>query len=211
MNYLPDMPDNAFELAICDPPYGNNVANEMGQKSGQQYGKAAAPKSNYIAKDWDLFKPTAEYFKQLFRVSKNQIIWGGNYFLEYLGYCKGPIIWDKQNDGNQFADGELAWSSFNMPMRFFRFMWNGMLQEHMGRHKEMRIHPTQKPVKLYEWLLKNYAEEGDKIIDTHFGSLSIGCACHNMGHDLTAFEIDKDYFEAGKTRLEEHQKQGTMF
>jgi site-specific DNA-methyltransferase (adenine-specific) len=138
------------------------------------------------------------------RISKNQIIWGGNYFPVLPSPCW--IVWDKDNSGN-FADCELAWTSFNTAVRKFKWRWNGMLQEKMGDNKETRIHPTQKPVALYKWLLKNYAKEGDKIFDSHLGSGSIAIACHDMKFSLVGCEIDKDYFDAAMKRFENHKKQ----
>jgi len=153
--------------------------------------------------------PEERFFTELMRVSENQIIWGGNYFINYLSNTPCSIVWDKDNSGN-FADCELAWTSFKTAVRKFTFRWNGMLQEDI-KNKEYRIHPTQKPVKLYEWLLKNYAKQGDKILDIHGGSMSIAIACYNLDFDLTLFEIDKDYYEAGVNRFEEHKKQQRLF
>ena len=138
-------------------------------------------------------------------MSINQIIFGGNYFIDNLHNTSCMIVWDKDNSGN-FADAELAWTSFKTAVRIFRYRWNGMLQQDM-KNKELRIHPTQKPVALYKWLLTNYAKQGDKILDTHGGSMSIAIACHDLGYDLDLCEIDKEYFESGKTRLERHQQQ----
>lgn len=158
--------------------------------------------------------PSPEYFSELFRVSKNQIIWGANHFISKLpsdtidSSCW--IVWDKDNGKNDFADSELAWTSFNSAVRNFRFRWQGMLQEDM-KNKEFRIHPTQKPVKLYEWLLSNYAKQGDKILDTHLGSGSIAIACDKMGFELTACEIDEEYYNGAVKRLKFHQEQLNLF
>jgi site-specific DNA-methyltransferase (adenine-specific) len=157
-------------------------------------------------KNWDTEIPPKEYFNELFRVSKNQIIWGANYFVTYLNSgTKGWIVWDKGQHGLTMSDCELAYSSFNVATRIFTQNRVILLQE------GGTIHPTQKPVKLYKWLLMNYAKEGDKILDTHLGSGSIAIACHNLGFDLTACELDKDYFEAAMKRLKQHQAQLTMF
>ena len=138
------------------------------------------------------------------RISKNQIIWGANHFISRMPFdSKCWLIWDKKNDGFSFADGEMAWTSFDTAVRFFRY--------HRGQQTDKRIHPTQKPVQLYKWLLQNYAKEGDTILDTHFGSLSIGIACHDMKFDLTAIELDADYYEQAKQRLINHQRQLTYF
>ena len=202
---MKQMDDNQFDLAIVDPPYGINVA-----KTGNVGGKNLARAKDYGAKDWDKNAPNIEYFNQLIRVSKNQIVWGANHFIPKIP-IDSPcwIVWDKNNSGN-FADCELAWTSFDSAVRKFKFTWNGMLQGDM-KNKEIRIHPTQKPVKLYEWILDNYAKEGDKILDTHLGSGSIAIACHNRGFDLTGFEIDKEYFDNACERLRVHQSQLTMF
>lgn len=148
-----------------------------------------------------------EYFQELFRVSKNQIIWGANHFISRIPYDSPCwIVWDKQNGENDFADCELALTSFKSAVRIFRFRWAGMLQGNM-KNKEIRIHPTQKPVALYSWLLRNYAKTGYKILDTHLGSGSIAIACHDFGYELTGIELDKDYFDKAVARIEEHQRQ----
>ena len=158
------MPDKAFDLAIVDPPYG---IGEDGLKNHSR-GQLARP-TLYIPKEWDRQKPSADYFLQLRRVSINQIIFGGNYFINNLRSTPCMIVWDKMNSGD-FADCELAWTSFKTAVRKFSYMWNGMLQQNM-KQKEKRIHPTQKPVALYQWLLKNYAKPGDKILDTRSSNI----------------------------------------
>ena len=195
--------DNHFDLAIVDPPYGIGVTKN----------KRLNNNSN---KDWDNEIPSAEFFKELKRVSKNQIIWGGNYFIEHLSNTRCFLNWDKLNHSDTYADCEMAWTSFDRNAKIFKYMWDGNRYgfpnaiQGVGK-KSIRTHPTQKPVKLYEWLLMNYAEEGQKILDTHLGSGSIAIACHNLGFDLTACELDKDYFEAAMKRLKQHQAQLTMF
>ena len=191
--------DNYFDLAIVDPPYGKKPSRN---KDG-----LGVAKRNFESgcDNWDI-KPPKEYFNELFRVSKNHIIWGGNYFIEYLYSSNSFVIWDKERIGSIYADCEMAWTSFNSVAKIFKFQWHGMLQGDM-KNKEIRIHPTQKPVKLYEWLLINYASEGDKILDTHLGSGSIAIACHNLKYDLTACEIDKEYYEASMKRIKRHQSQ----
>jgi len=202
------MKDKQFQLAIVDPPYGIGASNDhCGAANGQRAGMMAPPTS-YKVSDWDTVQPTKEYFEQLFRISDNQIIWGGNYFELHGTPCY--IVWDKVNGGSSYADCELAWTSFQSATRLFRFRWQGMLQGDM-KNKEKRIHPTQKPVRLYEWLLNNYAKEGDKILDTHLGSGSSAIAADIMGYDFTGYEIDADYFQAAKARLERHQMQGKLF
>ena len=179
--------DNYFDLAIVDLPYGIDI-----NSSGTHF------KEKYDVKDWDKNTPNNEYFKELMRVSKNQIIWGGNYFLDRLGNCKCFIIWDKKiAEDMSFAMCEMAWTSFKKGAKIYK----------TTAMQQNRIHPTQKPVKLYEWLLINYAKEGDKILDTHLGSGSIAIACHNLGYDLTAYELDKEYLEAAIKRLKQHQSQ----
>ena len=198
-------PDNYFDLAIVDPPYGINVS-----KTGNVGGRKLAKVKNYGKKDWDNSIPTKEYFKELQRVSKNQIIWGGNYMIEYLQNTPCFLIWDKNNTGN-FADAELAWTSFESSTRIFKYTWNGMLQQKMGEFKETRIHPTQKPADLYKWILDKYAKEGDKILDTHLGSGSIAIACHDYGFELTACELDKEYYDKAIERIINHTNQTKLF
>jgi len=195
--------DNHFDLAIVDPPYGKKPSRN---KDG-----LGVAKRNFESgcDDWDI-KPNKHYWKELFRVSKNQIIWGGNYFIENLYSSNSFVIWDKERIGNIYADCEMAWTSFNSVAKIFKFQWHGMLQGDM-KNKEQRIHPTQKPVKLYEWLLMNYAKDGDKILDTHLGSGSIAIACHNLGFDLTACELDTEYYNAAMKRINEHKQQIRMF
>ena len=149
------------------------------------------------------------YFKEVARVSKNQILWGENYF-QYPGKPVGRIIWDKVNDSSSFSHAEIASCSMIKGVRIFRYMWNGMIQQDM-KHKEIKIHPFQKPVSLYEWLLKNYAKPGDKILDTHGGPCSLAIACDILGFSIDAYEIDPDYYQAAKERLERYQRQGTLF
>ena len=200
------MADNQYDLAIVDPNYG---IGEDGKKNHSR-GKLAKP-TLYDIKEWDKNSVDKIILDEILRVSKNQIIWGANHFISKMPFDSSCwIIWDKENGENDFADCELAWTSFDTAVRKFTFRWAGMLQGNM-KHKETRIHPTQKPVALYKWLLKNYAKPGYKIIDTHFGSLSIGIACWDAGYDLDAYEIDRDYFETGKKRLENHKAQLQLY
>ena len=229
MEAMREMPDKAFDLAIVDPPYGIGMHKQgaalFGETSTAVHSKTGdkriVKRGRYTVKEWDKEPATEEYFLQLLRVSKHQIIWGANHFIDRVPFASPCwIVWDKVNNTTTQSDAELAWTSFPTAVRIFQFMWSGMMQ---GRSmfngtvqqgnkslNETRIHPTQKPVELYKWLLTNYAKPGWKILDTHFGSLSIGIACHELGYDLTAFEIDHEYFEGGKTRLEEHQRQGKL-
>ena len=189
--------DNHFDLAIVDPPYGIDISNKINSVTGGV---------KYSSKDWDKNTPSTHYWHELFRVSKNQIVWGANYFMSKIKKDNPCwIVWDKNNGKSLFADAELAWTSFNSPVRIKKVHWCGSAAKwESGINK---IHPTQKPIKLYEWLLMKYAKEGDKILDTHLGSGSIAIACHNLGYNLTACELDKDYYEAAKKRLKEHQSQ----
>jgi len=198
-------PDKWFSLAICDPPYFSGPANKDYYNSRITNTRVENLANIPI---WKAGIPTKEYYRELLRVSIHQIIWGCNYY-QFLQPC-GRIVWDKVNDNTPFSDCELASISLIQSVRIFRHKWNGYLQEDMA-NKEIRIHPTQKPVKLYEWLLKNYAKPGDKILDTHLGSGSSAIACYNLDFDYVGMEIDKDYFEAGKARLEQHMKQGRLF
>ena len=201
MDIMKDIPDKYFELAIVDPPYGINIGNKINSITG---GVKHKPK------DWDKYPITQEYFDGLFRISKNQIIWGGNYFISKIkrdSYCW--IFWDKNNGDSLFADGELAWTSFNTPVRIAKIHWCGSAAKwETGANK---IHPTQKPVALYRWLLQNYAKPGDKIIDTHSGSGSCACACHLEKFDFLAIEKDEDYYKASVERLETLRSQGVLF
>ena len=186
-------PDDYFELAILDPPYGID-AGKMTMGSGKHIFKKG--------KDWDSSVPDSNYFKELFRVSKNQIIWGGNYFI--LPLNNNWIIWDKLNPNLSFSEGEMAWCSIKKNVRIFKRL--STLPDYDGKKR----HPTQKPIKLYEYCLLNYAKEGDKIVDTHRGSASLDIACHNLGFDLWTCELDTDYFNDGNKRLKQHQNQQVM-
>ena len=207
--------DNHFDLAIVDPPYGigadkaQNAAAESRKKANGK-SKAGRGWKEYKVSNWDNAIPTDEYFKELFRISKKQIIWGGNYFPFIWNYSNSFLIWNKMQRDFSLADGELAWySETQKAMRTFDFSRGGALAD--NNRNGGRFHPTQKPVKLYEWLLMNYAKKGDKILDTHLGSGSIAIACHNRKFDLTACELDAEYFNAAMKRLKEHQQQLTMF
>ena len=191
--------DNHFDLAIVDPPYGIGID---GQKESIKKGVQIRKKHKF--KEWDNAIPSAEYFTELKRVSKNQIIWGGNYFTEHLKPTKAWVFWYKAQQGLTMSDGEMAWTSLKKVTRMFT-----LHRTHVWQEKPK--HPTQKPVKLYKWLLDNYAEKGQKILDTHLGSGSIALACHDYGFELTACELDKEYYDNAARRLKEHQQQLTMF
>ena len=213
---MAEFPDGYFDLAVCDPPYGIGVMTMNYTTSGSErkYGYMAANRRDYRKQgQWDV-APDKSYFDELFRVSKKQIIWGGNYFTEFLYPSKSFIVWDKRCDDamrNDFADCEYAWASKGCGVaRMFRFVWNGMIQGNM-KTKEERFHPTQKPVALYEWILRNYANSGDKILDTHVGSASSLIACHRLGFDFVGFELDEEYFTKAKKRLDAEQAQMSLF
>ena len=199
MELMARYPDNYFDLAIVDPPYGIGMD-----------GNANWSGSKHKVKDWDNETPSVEYFMELQRVSKHQVIWGANHFISKIPFdSKCWLIWDKKNDGFSFADGEMAWTSFDTAVRFFRY--------HRGQQTDKRIHPTQKPTQLYKWILKNYAKEGFKIIDTHLGSGSHAIAVEEMNRfermnlTLTACEIDKEYFKDTTNRIINHVAQQSLF
>ena len=199
--------DNYFDLAIVDPPYGINADNKNNGKNSDRHQKTSQAKINtYKKTNWDNAIPNDDYFAELKRVSKRQVVWGANFF----NLRGGMLYWHKHVTMPTYSQGELAWLSWLNKIDFVSIAWHGMIQHDM-KNKEHRIHPTQKPVKLYEWILINYAKEGDKILDTHLGSGSIAIACHNLGYDLTACELDKDYYEAAMKRLKEHKQQLRMF
>lgn len=191
--------DNYFDLAIVDPPYGINVNMHAGKKKGE--------KEKYKKKDWDSEIPSMDYFNELFRVSKNQIIWGGNYFCHLLPPSMGWIVWNKGvPDGVSFSDFEMAYSSFDKAAKMARLPYAGFV----GLEGK-RIHPTEKPRKLYEWLLMNYAQEGMKILDTHLGGGRIAEACHDLGFELVACELDSEYYNAAVKRIIDHTNQQKLF
>jgi site-specific DNA-methyltransferase (adenine-specific) len=202
MAYMKTLKDKEFDLAIVDPPYG---IGEDGRNNHTR-SKLAKAKDYRGNSRYDNNIPDAQYFSELRRVSKNQIIWGGNYFIEHLESTPCFIVWDKNNGQNDFADCELAWTSFETAVRKFKHTWNGMLQEDMS-NKEERIHPNHKPIRLYRWLISNYAKKGDKILDTHLGSGSSAIAAHDMGFEFVGCELDKDYYEAACKRFKDQTKQ----
>ena len=205
MNFMKALPDNSYDLAIVDPPYG--IIHEE-KKTGFLRGRSWMVTAQ--AMKWDV-APLVEYFSELKRVSANQIVWGGNYFGNFLGKYVAPIVWDKKTGKNYFADGEMAWTSFkNGTLRIFQYQQAGCFSE-ARRRGEIRIHPTQKPVALYKWLLQNYAKTGQTIFDSHVGSGSIRIACHDLGFDFEGCEIDADYWEAQESRYRAHAAQSTLF
>lgn len=226
MEGMKQIPDKYFELAIVDPPYGINAPNmSMGSNksrkgNGQYPGVSTAEKLrkgrlntgagklknralNSMKLDWDYEQPSKEYFNELFRVSKNQIIWGGNYF--DLPPTRCIICWDKCQPWENFSQWEMAWTSFDKPAALYKLSNTG------GNNSEKKIHPTQKPAKLYKWLLSKFANKGDKILDTHVGSASSLVACYQMDYDYMGFEIDTGYFDLANKRLEDLKAQVTIF
>lgn len=207
MQGMKEFSDKYFDLAIVDVPYGIGESNKAYLRGGRQWGNSLAVATKYTRKQWDRQPPPAEYFAELMRVSKNQIIWGANHFISRIPFDSSCwIVWDKDNGTNDFADCELAWTSFNTAVRRFKYRWHGMLQENM-REKEVRIHPTQKPVALYAWLLERYAKYGDVILDTHVGSASSLVACYRCGFHFVGFEIDPEYYKAANERLSAEMSQ----
>jgi site-specific DNA-methyltransferase (adenine-specific) len=198
MEGMAKYPDKYFDLAIVDPPYGIGFDNKI-RESKNKY--------------WDNSIPNDNYFIELLRVSKNQIIWGANYFpFLWQNGCKGFIFWNKDVNFETYSSGELAYTSFNKPARYFYYAWNGLADGIKGRNKkEKTIHPTQKPIKLYKWLLTNYAKQGDKILDTHLGSGSSRIAAYDMGFDFVGYELDKDYFDAQEKRFNDFKQQLKLF
>jgi len=209
MNILKQTPDNYYDLCICDPPYG---IGESG-KTNKTRGKLAVSKNYKSFAGDDLKAPDKNYFIELKRVSKNVIIWGANHFIQNIPNANSSswLVWDKINGATDFADSELAYTSFKTAVRNFRFQWQGMLQGDM-KNKEQRIHPTQKPVKLYNWIYKNYAQEGQKILDTHLGSGSNAISAHyaKMG-EFVGCELDEDYYKASIERIYKETRQQELF
>lgn len=209
MEGMQGFPDKYFDLAVVDPPYG---IGEDGAKSHSRKGLAKATK--YKAKDWDTTPPSQHYFDEVRRVSKNQIVWGYNYFADMLPAARSIIIWDKKchdKYSTDMSDAELAWYSLGGRVSVFRYLWSGMMQGSANNGvsfvgdlslKENRIHPTQKPIALYNWLLKNYATPGQRILDTHLGSQSSRIAAYKLGFDFWGYELDADYFKEGCARYD---------
>lgn len=217
MEYMKSIPDKFFDLAVVDPPYGINAPNmtmgsNLNRKHGgynnestaqrikkgrlnQEAGKLKNRALNTMQCDWDFYPPSEDYFRELERVSKNRIIWGGNYF--QLPPTRGILCWDKMQPWENFSQFELAWTSFDCPAAIIHLSNTG------GANKEIKIHPTQKPIALYHWVLKKFAKQGDRILDTHLGSGSSRIAACKMGFDFYATEIDKDYFQAQEKRFKE--------
>lgn len=208
MEYMATLPDKAFDLAVVDPPYGIGMDNSNKRtKPSRPNSYTEYPNFRYHIANWDSEPPSITYFLELSRVSQNQIIWGANYFCSYLPNGKGWIFWNKLNGSdNCFSDGEFAFSSFGVQSRCY-----AVSQFHNLRGGKDRIHPTQKPVALYDWLLRNYAKQGQRILDTHLGSGSSAIAAHYFGCDFVGCEIDTDYFNAAKARFDRETRQVALF
>ena len=221
MELMARYPDNYFELAIVDPPYGIGASKQSASSSKMKGRKNSVIKRSTLkSKDWDNETPTIDYFNELFRVSKEQIIWGGNYF--ELPLINSWLIWNKLQVLETRSDGEMAWTSFKIPLKIIPLLQDGFKRgQNVGYNQpviynepfsgKQTIHPTQKPVALYKWLLDKYAKPNDKILDTHLGSGSIAIACHDYGFDLTACELDKEYFDKAMTRINNHVAQQKLF
>jgi|APSaa5957512622_1039677.scaffolds.fasta_scaffold93677_2 site-specific DNA-methyltransferase (adenine-specific) len=197
------IPDKSIDLILTDPPYGIGASKGSFMRQGKQTGKSKCVSGlNYTASDWDNEPPNKEAFNEIFRISENQVVFGGNYFVEYLYNSPCWIVWDKNNGNNRYADCELAWTSFKTAVRKFKHTWHGMIQENM-KHKDMRVHPTQKPVELMRWILENYSKEGDLICDPFMGSWTMARACKDLGRDFIGFELDENYCKIGEKRLQQ--------
>lgn len=202
MEFMRELPDGYYQLAVVDPPFFKGVAN--GSFYGTGLSGTGRKRGVYKKIDnWDNNIPQHDYYLELCRVSVNQIIWGINYFNSFVGVPVGRLIWDKKNDHSTFSNCEIASCSLIDSVKIFRYQWNGFFQE-QGYEKEQRFHPTQKPIALYKWLLQNYANPGDRILDTHGGSMSHAIAAYDLGFDLDIIELDTDYFNAAKNRFDTH-------
>jgi len=205
IEFMKQVPDNFFHLAIVDPPYGLKIAKNGKLKANSKFDRGFKKDIDYGVKDWDNNVPTEEYWRELFRVSKNQIVWGGNYFIDYLKPTQCFLIWDKMNGTNPMADAEFAWTSIeNKVARIFRM-------HHFSDGYDDKIHPTQKPTKLYDWILKNFAKEGNLILDTHLWSGSSRIACSKNGYSFVGFEVNKTYYDNQEKRFKDFVSQLRMF
>lgn len=201
LEFMKLIPDQYFDLVLTDPPYGINIDTKMYQSNGKKYKNALAHKNVYLNTNWDSAIPTREYFDEMRRISKYQIIFGGNYFIEYLSNSPCWLVWDKQNGNNNFADCEIAWTNFNTAVRKYEFLWNGMLQQDM-RHKEHRYHPTQKPITLFKSILLDYSKTNYKIFDPFMGAGTTAIACAQLGLQWCGCELQAEYVDIAKNRLQ---------
>jgi site-specific DNA-methyltransferase (adenine-specific) len=209
MEILKELPDKYADICLTDPPYGIGMDVQMQKNAGTQYGVAAAPKRDYGKTNWDK-APSQQFFEEMRRVSKQQIVWGGNYFAAALGNSPCWLVWNKDNTGD-YADCELAFTTFPSAVRMFTWRWNGMLQQEMGSRKEERYHPTQKPVALFVWCLLNYSKPGDLIIDPFSGSGTTALACHKTGRRFICIDKEPEYIEIAKKRYAELIAQQDLF
>ena len=209
LDILKQLPDKCVDLVLTDPPYGIGYDKQASSVGGTQHGKAATQKRIYKQTNWDNKTPEKEVFDEIVRVSKRQIIFGGNYFANMLSNSKCWLVWDKHING-EFADCELAWTSFDKPVKKYDYLWNGMLQENM-KEKEERIHPTQKPVGLFMKILQDYSKENDLVLDCFSGSGTTAVACHKLKRRFICIEKDSEYWRASCERLEQERKQLLMF
>lgn len=203
MDVMKGFPDGYFDLAIVDPPYGIGIVSQF-KKTTESKRSMMRGMNGITGSEWDSATPDGQYFEELRRVSKHQIIWGGNYFLDHLTATRCFLSWDKMNGTNNMADFELAWTSFDGSCRRFAM-------HHFSAGYDAKIHPTQKPVPLYKWILANFAKPGQRVLDTHLGSGSHAIAAHYAGIHLTACEIDADYFHAATARIERETRQTELF
>lgn len=210
MELLKQTPDNYYSLSIVDPPYGINADKKNNGHNSESHLRKSKAKINSYKDGWDSNVPNEDYFNELMRVSKRQVIWGVNYYPYADLFVGGRLFWDKGVTMPTYSKGELAYLSWLNSIDVVKIDWHGMIQHDM-KNKEIRIHPTQKPVALYKWLLDKYAKQGDKILDTHLGSGSIAIACHDYGFELTACELDKEYYDKSIERIKNHTSQQKLF
>lgn len=209
MDVLKQLPDKCVDLVLTDPPYGINYDKKASKVSGTYQGKGLAPRGIYKISNWDSSILSDKIFNEIVRVSKNQIFFGGNYFANLLPNSKCWLVWDKHKEGC-WADCELAWTSFSLPVKKYDFLWNGMLQQNM-KNKEKRIHPTQKPADLFGMILRDFSSENNIILDPFSGSGTTAVACHKLGRRFICIEKDPDYWAASVKRLDEERRQMTIF
>lgn len=209
LDVMKQIPDKSIDLVLTDPPYGINYDKSASKQSGKKLGNAATGKGEYKLTDWDN-KLDSKYFKDIFRISKNQIIFGAEHLCLFFPQSRGWIVWNKFTGDNNFSDCELAWTSYDNPIRKYDFIWSGMIQQNM-KNKEKRIHPTQKPIDLFGQLLRDYSKETDLILDCFSGSGTTAIACSKLNRNYICIEKDPDYHAASVKRLEDFKRQGVLF
>lgn len=210
LDILKQLPDKCVDLVLTDPPYGIGYDKKATRYNGTFQGNGLAKRGTYHFADWDSKTPDKEIFDEIIRISKNQIIFGGNYIANMLENTRCWLVWDKKTGTNNWADCELAWTSFDKPVKKYEYLWNGMLQENM-KEKEIRIHPTQKPVGLFMKILQDYSKENDLVLDCFSGSGTTAVACHKLKRRFICIEKDPEYWKASCERLEQAQKQQMLF